>query len=118
MNAEKTLIVELCLVTGLTAMLRFKAQAAASAEATSITQRPSGMISPVCSAIGMNSSGEMAPRVRMVPAQQRLIGHGFTRGGLADRLVGQGELLQFHGDLQILHQRRGAGAPAWPSSLA
>ena len=39
------------------------AQAAASAQATSMTQRPSGMIRPVYSANGMNSAGETGPRL-------------------------------------------------------
>ena len=47
-------------------------QVAASAQAVRSTHSPSWMISPVSSAIGMNSAGEIRPRIGMVPAQQRL----------------------------------------------
>jgi hypothetical protein len=41
-------------------------QAAASAQVTSITHHPSGMLRPVSSAIGMNSAGESGPRLGRV----------------------------------------------------
>ena len=61
-----------CTGETLTARRISSGQVAASVQAVVSTHSPSWLIRPVSSAIGMNSAGEIMPRSRMAPAQQRL----------------------------------------------
>ena len=68
-------------------------QAAICSQASRSTQRPTSRIWPVCSRIGMNSSGWMSPSVGMLPAQQRLDADEGEVVEVVDRLVDEAELL-------------------------
>ena len=85
----------------LTATFISAGQRIASAQARRITHSPSGMISPVSSARGMNRSGGIKPTGRVVPAHQRF--HAAPLPGLdvEERLVMHLELASCDGIAQV-----------------
>ena len=105
-------------------------QVAASAQAVRSTHSPSSTIRPVSSATGMNSAGEIMPRSRMAPAQQRLAAGHLVGMQIDQRLVVDLEAAIDERLAQIQLQREprlGAGHPsparrsdrcARPSALA
>ena len=89
-------------------------QRAACAHAPSSTHRPIGSISPLSSAIGMNSAGSIRPRVgcsQRRSASTETIG----RPERDDRLVDDAQLLALQRPAQVVLDRTGARrARAWP----
>ena len=118
-RASRTAVTRLadvnCTAETLTATLSPSGQRVASSQARRSTHSPSGTIRPSSSAIGMNSAGETKPRVRMVPAQQRLEAADPVRVEAVDRLVVDLEGLAGEGVAQVALEERAAPGDGHPS---
>ena len=77
-------------------------QPAAALQASRSTHSPMLEMSPVSSATGMNSAGEIVPLLGMIPAQQRLEAADAVGLEVEQRLVHQAELAARQGDLEPL----------------
>ena len=91
-------------------------QVAASAQAVASTHSPSWLIRPVSSATGMNSAGEIMPRSRMAPAQQRLAAGDLVVVEVDQRLIV--ELEAAIDDRLAQVQSPACGAPCTRASIS
>ena len=87
-------------------------QRAMSVSACRSTQSPSGTMSPVSSAIGMNWPGSITPQPRVRPADQRLEADDLAAVQCHDRLVDEGERGVLHG---VLERRLHLAPPQHPA---
>ena len=62
------------------------------------------MISPLCSAIGMNSAGGISPRIGMRPAAERLDADHRLAAVVDDRLIGDAQVVVLDRGAQVVFQ--------------